>query len=163
MPFFAKLINTPVASAKLSPYTNILLSSILLLQSLENLKGTDPLAYISLRGNLKDGKHDVLLAIRAVCRRILKDRRDLYEKEMKVRFSSNAEAILTLFYDTMRGRNSVLPTDEWFSTDRLLLTYLKIVREVAGADEESCIACCRLCAMGEAKGDWQAIESAGEK
>eukprot|EP00518_Triparma_eleuthera_P022976 CAMPEP_0197559056 /NCGR_PEP_ID=MMETSP1320-20131121/20463_1 /TAXON_ID=91990 /ORGANISM="Bolidomonas sp., Strain RCC2347" /LENGTH=619 /DNA_ID=CAMNT_0043120437 /DNA_START=87 /DNA_END=1942 /DNA_ORIENTATION=+ len=160
--FFAKLINTPVASTKLPPYTNILLTSILLLQSLEHLKGTDPLAYISLRANLKDGKHDVLLALRAVCRRILKDRRDLYEKEMKVRFSNNAEAILTLFYDTMRGHNSVLPTDEWFSTDRLLLTYLKIVREVAGADEESCIACCRLCAMGEAKGDWQAIESAEE-
>lgn len=61
--FFAKLINTPVASTKLPPYTNILLTSILLLQSLEQLKGTDPLAYISLRANLKDGQTLLPLAL----------------------------------------------------------------------------------------------------
>ncbi|GMI00331.1 hypothetical protein TrST_g3133 [Triparma strigata] len=161
--FYSKLINVR-PPREYSEYTNVLLSMILAFYNLKATRlGGDVGGYVGLRNGWKGGGGEVGMCWRECSRRILRGRRKDYEEEVNMRYEERG--ILERWYERWQGEEevAVLPKDKWRCEDRVLLTYLKILREVGGEDEEVCLACCALKGLGEMDGDWARIEKEEEE
>ncbi|GMH71271.1 hypothetical protein TL16_g05608 [Triparma laevis f. inornata] len=160
--FYERLINVRPPEPY-SEYTNILLSLLLTYSNLVTLKRTRSVKkYVVLLKSIKKGS-EVMKCWRECCRRILRERKRDYEEEVKMRYEG--KGVIERWYERWEGSESVkcLPLDGFLCEDRVLLNYLKVLREIGGEDGEVCMACCRLKGVGEGSGDWGRIEREEEE